>query len=413
MVNAHQGIGIIHFQDNVEASEVISFVILDENAKPQVFLDQHPNTLSQALYLKRVIVLVPSCWVNLIWVSMPNLSANQIKQALPFALEEELVDEFSHCHVVPISKNENQVQVAVIEKAKMQFVMDFFSKWAIEPEVVLPFCLTLPKEEGVATIYIDQNQLVFGADQHSGFGLLSDISQMPDLIKWILESHPEIKKYQILENEKINPSMQPQINTILSSSEWHRISDLNLLEKIANQINEDVLKNNLLSGDFKKTEEKFKFFSMKNKTPLLIISAIVLSFVIPLISYATLSWKLGSVERQILDVQHQVFPKSKSGIKKTRALFENEIKQLQDQQGHDPCWQLLGNVAQAWQADFQLSELVCQNSQLQLKAEFLNADQLNQFSRQLIQQGLSVHSSNTELLASSVKAQIQVSEVNS
>lgn len=409
MVADHQTMAVIHFQDHGDESAPISFAILEPNTQPKIFLQQDPSSLSLQLQHQKILILVPSHWVSLIWVSMPNLNASQIKQALPFALEEELVDEFSHCHVVPIAKADAKVQVAVIDKSKMQTIVDYFLKWGVQPDIILPFSLALPHFIETMVCHLHQNQLAIRFSGQEGLGLVVEPEQIYPIFQWLMQSHPEIKKGMIFQSQTSDLSLKNQLNQMSLPLEWQTTSEFDLWEQIANQLPAQMPTVNLLFGEFKKAEEKSQFFSKKNRGWLFSAVCVALSFMLPLVTYAMLSWRLHGIENQVMDLQHQLFPQSKAGLRQTRALFENELKKLQDQQGHDPCWQLMGSIAPPWQADFKLSELTCQHSALQIKAEFPSADQLNQFVNQLTQQGLSVHQSNTELSGSLVKVQMSVS----
>lgn len=75
----------------------------------------------------RLRLLVPACDVSLISVSLPALSPSKLKQALPHAVEDHLLQDPQECHfAVSAPGADGALAVAVMDRAWLQAIVDQF-----------------------------------------------------------------------------------------------------------------------------------------------------------------------------------------------------------------------------------------------------------------------------------------------
>ncbi len=121
---------------------------------------------------KRLILLAPGADVLVTSITVPVKSSGKMLQAIPFALEEHLVGDIETQHFA-ISKRDNDgtVGVAVIDKDRLQSILDQLKEHGLEPDEVIPESLGLPwtigqtslllREDGVSALRTGQWDSVF------------------------------------------------------------------------------------------------------------------------------------------------------------------------------------------------------------------------------------------------------------
>ena len=83
------------------------------------------DVLSSAQVGREIIVLVPTEEVLLLKVAMPVMPRAKLLQALPFALEDQIIADLDTQHAVPADEIiDGKVTAAVVAHAKMQLWLD-------------------------------------------------------------------------------------------------------------------------------------------------------------------------------------------------------------------------------------------------------------------------------------------------
>jgi general secretion pathway protein L len=96
-----------------------------------------------------VIVFVPACDVLLAMTTLPRQSRQRLERAVPYALEEQFVDDVESLHVALGSQQaDGRVYAAVVAKEKMRSWLDDVQAAGISPTVMVPENLALPRVNG-------------------------------------------------------------------------------------------------------------------------------------------------------------------------------------------------------------------------------------------------------------------------
>jgi general secretion pathway protein L len=96
-----------------------------------------------------VIVFVPAGDVLLTTTTLPRQSRQRLQRAVPYALEEQFVDDVESLHVALGSQQgDGRVYAAVVAEAKMQSWLDDMQAAGINPTVIMPENLALPLVNG-------------------------------------------------------------------------------------------------------------------------------------------------------------------------------------------------------------------------------------------------------------------------
>lgn len=118
-----------------------------------------------------IIVLIPSREVLLTTATVKTRNQRQLAQALPFALEEQLLHDPELQHYVwhSINTEEGLNQVAVIEHQRLQQWLDFLHHNGIAPLAILPDFAALPLTEGHQTAWLTDQGLWVRQSTLSGY----------------------------------------------------------------------------------------------------------------------------------------------------------------------------------------------------------------------------------------------------
>lgn len=96
-----------------------------------------------------VIVFVPASDVLLAMTTLPKQSRQRLQRAVPYALEEQFIDDVESLHVaIGNQQADGRVYAAVVAKQKIQGWLEALQGLGINPTVMLPENLALPRLNG-------------------------------------------------------------------------------------------------------------------------------------------------------------------------------------------------------------------------------------------------------------------------
>ncbi|MCH8959240.1 MAG: hypothetical protein IH835_07290 [Proteobacteria bacterium] len=113
------------------------------------------HALSVAAMQKHVILLAPGADVLITSTTVPIKGAAKMLKAIPFALEENLIADVETQHFAISRKDKNgSVGVAVIDKSRLEQLLETLEQAGIEPDEVIAESLGLPWSDGRSTILV-------------------------------------------------------------------------------------------------------------------------------------------------------------------------------------------------------------------------------------------------------------------
>ncbi len=130
------------------------------------------NNAAEDLAGDAAIIYVPGQDVLLSQVNLPDNRRKQLINALPYALEDELIDDVENLHCVLATKVQPGLyNTAVVTHEKMQLWTDSLENAGIRVLRLLPDTLLPPFEENSWSIFSEDNtdQVLVRTDQEQGF----------------------------------------------------------------------------------------------------------------------------------------------------------------------------------------------------------------------------------------------------
>lgn len=356
-----------------------------------------------------VIVLVPAQDVLLTNVTLPKLNRQRLLAALPFALEEQLIDDVNQLHFAPGEHQADQsLPVAVVSQQKMNFWMHQLNQAGITPTMMIPATLALPFTPDNWQISIDNATAIVRTGKYSGFACEKDnLTTMLTLKLSEIQKKPECIHIHNLSNQPLNLSLPDiSINEI-------RVAEQPFLEDVAQTIKQNITIN-LLQGIYR---PKIK----ASQTKIVWLAAIVLAiswFGLTLlgnfVSLFILHHANNQFEQAINKIYFRQFPKATSVVAPHNRI-EEKLKQLSAQSQKNIFFNLLGLVGKNLSQvnNIHLLGLEFNEDQINLSIAADTFNSLDQFNQMLLHQGLKVIQKNAGIVDKQVRANLFIQAGNS
>lgn len=125
--------------------------------------EQHGDieALASAALGLDAILLLPAAMVLLTEVELPVKHPGQIKQALPFALEDRLAEDVENYHLAWFRQPNRKLAVAAVAKQALSDCLAPLRQAGINPATAYPEALLLPHREGECSVAVSAGQAVF------------------------------------------------------------------------------------------------------------------------------------------------------------------------------------------------------------------------------------------------------------
>ncbi len=166
-------------------------------------------------------VLVPGAKVLLTKVKLPTGSRQRLRQALAFALEDQLVRDVDHYHFAlgPKLRSADQGQhylAAAVDLDTMDSWMQMLKNAGLKPDAMLPAPLALPApaSESHACVWVDESRALVRVGSQLGFEC--SLSEL-DLL---LSLQPELKGLQVADRHSRWPDHGAVARQSLSFGQW-------------------------------------------------------------------------------------------------------------------------------------------------------------------------------------------------
>ncbi len=358
---------------------------------------------SQLTENRQVIVIVPAEEVLLTRAHLPSLSRAKLLQAIPFALEEELVDEVDTLHfAVGGTQSDGSLAVGVVAKEKMQQWLAMLEAWQIQADQLIPASLALPYQENEWRGMVEDVAIV-RTDLFQGFGC--DKNNFADILNLTLTATEKLPHVIHIDN----------YTSTEISSELNATISINETMKEANEAFRDLAVHagqaasiNLLQGDYAVKKASFPQLNKLWKWTACAAGIwIALLFLYPTVSYFMLKAQDHVIELQIAQIYKRHFPQA-SSIIEPRLRMQEKLQKQND--GGDRCLLLISQVGQGLSLakNVRLKRLDFQNDQLTLELTADTSEDFSAFTDYLSQQGLTIKQQSANLAGSHINATVEV-----
>jgi len=161
---------------NALDSEYLDYAVLENDAVTARLSRGTWETVLQKSRSRKVIVSLPTEQVFLADVLIPSRNKKQLKQAIPFALEENLIEDVEALHFVSHTANDTKkTAVAVINQALLQQWIDLLRKKKLYSTTLLADVFLLKYKPHQWTLLIQGERALLRTGRFSGFSCSIEI----------------------------------------------------------------------------------------------------------------------------------------------------------------------------------------------------------------------------------------------
>jgi type II secretion system protein L len=204
---------------------------------------------------RRIILLVPTEDALLSEVDIPVRNQKQLSQAIPYAMEDALVEDIEDLHFVfHREQNTQPVNVAVIQKQRLNNWILALKDKGISPHIVLPDVFSLPVEKNTWNMSCNNMRALIRQSKLSGF--VCSREMLPILLSSALEDASAMPTEIISDNCDDLEMERPEEVTWTNTESYAQTCDAALLQALPL----NLLKNfgDAQSGGFSKHWKNWK-----------------------------------------------------------------------------------------------------------------------------------------------------------
>jgi general secretion pathway protein L len=296
-----------------------------------------------------VIAYIPGIDILLTRVNLPAGRKSQLRHALPYALEENLIDDVDdlHCALGPQIDNGKYV-AAVTRHEKISYWHQLLLSTGLHIQALLPDFLLVPYTVHNWSVACEGNNAYVRTTETEGFVCQTNV--LPLLLQKELEAvkSPAPERIMFYGCLPFNDSiMGDAISSQCQLVQHPTIGTGNLIELLAN--NPLTTTNlNLLQGEYAPSSRILQRLRPWYTAAVLAGVLILLGFVGAIIEYVSLQQQSAKLDQQIVQVFSQTFPDAKNVRPETvSSIMKNRLTQLRSTgRGNGPDFsQMLAKVA--------------------------------------------------------------------
>ena len=273
---------------------------------------------------RQVVLVVPGNSTTLCTVTLPVSNKKQLLKAIPYALEEQLVEDVESLHFAVGKQDANKATpVAVTRQKRMKNWVAVLDKHGISPEIIIPDTLLLPLKRKEWSAVIQNHSMNVRTGKNTGFSC--DDTNATFMLQTALAENgnnkPERINLFLADNAIVPENMNELDIEIIKHSAGN-----NPLGILSGNINGSAVIN-LMQGTFVSKESGGGL--LKPWKPALIAGVILLLLHIGsnVGQYFYLNNEYNKLDTEITQLYQQLFPGSKK-IKNIRSLVQSKLKAL-------------------------------------------------------------------------------------
>lgn len=395
---------IIYLQsDNLE--EATAAVISASGGVQKIIDRGNLNELKTLAAENEVIVIAPAEAVVLTEAKLPKLNRHRLLQALPYAIEEQLLTDINDLHfALGEYQPEGIIPVAIVTKQKMNLWLAALGAIDVFPSAILPATLSVPYLDNCWNIFVNDGVAIARTHPYRGFSC--DKQNLQKLIQLALADQIQKPQAIYLENYTNDPLAMtiPDANLVEKNKPQDKF-----LENLAHKTDSPII--NLLQAPYQpkhKPSQNKKIWALAG---YLIIACVALTFFTNLVSYGILHYQTAALEKNIANIYKRNFPNATSIVAPKERMIE-KLNNLLNQGNKNRLllWLAALGKSLAEVNGIQVKQIDYRNNQLSLEFSTRNADTVDELTKSLKQQGMTVKQQNVAANGSEVKGTLLITE---
>lgn len=275
---------------------------------------------------RKVALVIPGNLLTYASVQLPATDRERMMRALPYAMEDRIIDEVDNLHFAINSWKDNQVNLSAISRQQMDFLIERMNNHGISADYIFPDIFMLPYKKAHWTVLVTSKYTLVRTGKYSGFTAdnynsqqilslnLAQSATLPASITVIYRDEPEELDLQKLISDYPSVSF---------SSEKYNDDFV----KIFSENFSENLPFTLLQGKYSKHEQLANIWRSWRPVAVLLVVFIILYITSLSINVVQLNKRIATVDKQINTLFRKTLPDTKKVIN-PRAQLQQRIAEL-------------------------------------------------------------------------------------
>lgn len=275
----------------------------------------------------RVTVTVPAELVYLTRQRLPGKNRQRLLKAIPFALEDQLIDDIEDMHFALGSTDPQGLYwVAAVRRELMDSWSQALARAGLHPQVMIPDVMLLPTTIGEVSLLADETRCLLVLADGERYAIdrtnLELGLQKAQSNKNVAVT--QVRCYSAQDDSELVSQVKDQFSDVTAEV----VAPLRLIGKgLASP-----LLINLLQGNYSRREKRRHQFQVWYPAAALLAIWIVSRLLLAVVDNIQLSHQLSKVQQQQQQVYRQAFPAVRPGGDVYRKM-EAKLKELQQKRG--------------------------------------------------------------------------------
>jgi len=360
--------------------------VLCNNGKPLGTMIKGPLlAAAKAAHDARVIVIVPGEDVVVTEVALPGQNRQRLLAVLPFALEDQLIDDVNDLHFVlgPRHGNGNYV-VSVVNRERMQMWADSCEELGLRIDVMVPDTMALSTSIGTWSILLEDQRSIVRTGVHSGFAV--DHSNLNQLLSTTIADAEGVTPERIDIIDCRDLSVNPDDFSLDSGIELHVTNfEQDSLIWLAEHFDYEAPVN-LLFGEFSRKEKVKGHLRKWYPAAIMLSLLIVFGITTQVIDYLSMRNESKLLTQSMTTLYKKTFPQAKRVVN-APVQMQQKLDKLQKQSGSSESSfaEMLVRIAPVLRVTpgIYIKSLRYQNGRIDLESDVKNFAALNQLEKLL------------------------------
>ena len=348
---------------------------------------------------RRATVLIDSACVNIENLDIPGQNKQRQKQAVPFALEEQLADDIDDMHFALGTKTaDDNIPVASINKTLLDNILEQLTQAGVFADVMSADVIALPYAKKHWSILIDEQRVLIKTDHSNGY--YCDRDNLSVILPSLLAEDASVEgvhyfhKHNDEDAATLLANIDQNIKLITKTYQTHPL-------EIFSQDLTDVRQLNILQGDYTAKRKSNLAFKPWKSVAVLLFAWMLVDMTSAVIASKQLEEKNQALTSAIEKEFKRAIPNARK-FNNMRKRMEQKLKQLQNGGNEsDPLFlHILANATESFNQNkkVNVSGIVFRNTYVDMD---LQADSLESLEK--IKKDLSANKKLKVVMSTSVE----------
>ncbi len=368
---------------------------------------------AEACHNLHITLIVPGALSPLIQASLPGVGRNRLAKALPYALEEQLIDDVEELHFAPGELKDGCVPVVVVRRELLDQWLSLLEQHGMTPQRVIPDYFAIPSLPQGWQLWFDDSGTLLRRQHDSG---LSITLTTPMSILQRLYDESEEKPKQL----RVSGYSEKQLDEL---TDWCEKNGVELLRgetpaallpiAVTTLSQERVI--NLLQGAYSHREKTSRLWRPWWPAVAVLVVMVVSLLISMVLDHQRLSAMQAALDQEIKQLYLDTFPDAKRVVD-PRAQMEARLKAQASGTESDQFYQLLSGITLLSdnKVSFELQRLRYQNGELSVDMHLKNLQILDQIKQLFAdKQGLQAEVVSASARGDKVEARLLIKETAS